>query len=238
VTLAYKEHQQASEAVTSLLVIDQRYKDPPNPKHTSKVEGLRGGSVVLMVAIFENYLKSVVTEIIESINTASPPCDFNKLPLSLQSKAVYSGLESVMKPKYGPLASKQLHERLPDIFMVIARLHSGKLISDSIANTAGNPNSKQVNEIFKAIGLNSVLKSVKPQFDRKWGSPTAVTFIEDTLNSIVERRHTVAHTGTGSILTSASRVDLLEWHRFLNVLVETLDRAIASYAISIIKKSQ
>jgi len=47
-----------------LLKIDeQRYSDPPTIRQAVRAEGLRGGALVLLVATFENYLKSLFDEL-------------------------------------------------------------------------------------------------------------------------------------------------------------------------------
>ena len=233
-TSALSDYLASSATVAALLALEGSYSDPPGIADRSSVEGLRGGSVVLMVAAFENYLKESIGEVLNRLNTASPPCQFTKLPIALQAQAVYTGLESAMKAKsWDPV--KDRIRRLPGVLVAVRRIHAGELMADAVANTAGNPSSDQVKAIFKLIDYPAVFPNSKSAFDKAWGTPTATTFLEDTLNTIVGRRHVVAH--TASIL-STSRWDLTEWHRFLNVFVTVLDAILERHISRVIIRAQ
>ncbi len=189
---------------------------------------------MLMVAAFENYLKEVVAELLESINSATPSCDFNKLPSALQAQTVYTGLQAAMTAKaWDPV--KQREHRLPGVMHAVTRIARGEILSQEIADTAGNPNAEQVKSMFKIIGVSDLFGTIKFDFDSAWGSPTAQTFIADNLDAVVQRRHVVAH--TASIL-STSRSDLQEWNRFLLCLVTTLDATLERHIAQVIADAQ
>lgn len=233
-TVALSNYLASSANVAALLNLEGAYADPPNAQEQSVVEGLRGGCVVLMVAAFENYLKEAIAEIFERVNTANPRCNFSKLPLELQTQAVYAGLAAAMTAKsWDPLKEKQL--RLPMVLTAVNRISRGEILSQEIAETAGNPNAAQVKVIFKTVGLNAIFTNIKPGFDAAWGSPTAQTFITDNLDAVVQRRHVVAH--TASIL-STSRTDLHNWQRFLNCCVSQLDAALERHIRRVISRAQ
>lgn len=233
-TVALANYLSASANVAALLSLESDYADPPSAKDQSAVEGLRGGCVVLMVAAFENYLKEAVAEIFERVNTASPPCQFSKLPLQLQTQAVYTGLAAAMTAKPWDQL-KEKHLRLPGVLVAVTRISRGEILSQEIAETAGNPNSAQVKSVFKTVGLPAIFSYIKPGFDVAWGSPTAQTFIADNLDAVVQRRHVIAH--TASIL-STSRTDLHDWQRFLNCFVSQLDAALERHIARVIAKAQ
>ncbi|MCW3493888.1 HEPN domain-containing protein [Microbacterium sp. SSM24] len=232
-TAAATEYRQSSAMVASLMTLESSYQDPPPIVDRSTVEGLRGGAVVLMVGAFEHYLKQSTSELLDSLNRATPPVVFSKLPLDLQAQAVYTGLESAMKAKsWDPI--KDRTARLPGVIAAAAAVHSGVLLSADIANTAGNPNPEQLRSIYKVLGYPGVFAKIKSAFDREWGGPTASTFIEDTLDTVVSRRHAVAH--TASIL-NISRTDLNQWHGFLNALVTVLDDTLTRHVKRIARKA-
>jgi hypothetical protein len=187
-----------------------------------------------MVAAFENWLKESFAESLSLINTAVPPCTYAKLPLILQAEAAWTGLEYAMR---GGTGSPKLEkfQRLPDVLDTARRIHNGEVIADAVAKTAGNPNAAQVKIIYKMIEYSAPLSKIKPAFDAAWGTPTAKTFIQDTLDIIVGRRHVVAH--TASILNT-SRNDLADWQRFLGLLVAVLDAALERQVTRIIKAAQ
>lgn len=233
-TTALVNYMSASASVAALLGIEAGYGDPPRVQDKSAVEGLRGGCVVLMVAAFENYLKEAIAEIFERVNTANPPCQFSKLPLPLQTQAVYTGLGAAMVAKpWDQLKDKQL--RLPRVLDAVNRIGRGEILSQEIADTAGNPSSVQVKSMFKIIGLPAIFSNIKPAFDAAWGSPTAQTFIADNLDAVVQRRHVVAH--TASVLAT-SRMDLHDWQRFLLCFVSQVDAALERHITRVIANAQ
>lgn len=224
----------ASANVAALIALESSYTDPPNVAERAAVEGLRGGAVVILVAALESYVKDSVAEVLESINTASPPCDFSKLPPEIQMRAVYSGLEAAMKPKaWDPIQERQ--KRLPGVLIAVDRIHRREVLSAEIAQTAGNPNAAQLRSIYKIVGLNAIFAFVKDRFDKDWGTPTASTFIPDTLDKIVQMRHDVAHTAS---LHSIARTDILNWHKFMNSLVRVLDGTLERQIGRIIQRAQ
>lgn len=233
-TKAHSDYVASSATVSALLALEATYADPPNLGDQSSVEGLRGGSIVLMVAAFENWLKESFTESLSLINSTTPPCNYTKLPMVLQTEAVWAGLDYAMRGRPGgPRLERS--QRLPDVLDAARRIHLGEVIADAVAKTSGNPNAAQVKTIYKMIDYQAPLTKIKPAFDSAWGTPTAKTFIPDTLDTIIGRRHVVAH--TASILNT-SRSDLATWKRFLDLVVGLLDSALERQVARIIKNAQ
>ncbi|MEO9247471.1 HEPN domain-containing protein [Citricoccus nitrophenolicus] len=233
-TAALQEYRASSSTVQALLTLEATYSDPPSSTERDVVEGLRGGSIVLMVAAFENYLKASVAESLNRINAAQPSCDFSKLPVELQAQAVWTGLDYAMKRRPGDLADERAH-RLPRVLSAARRISSGELISDAVAQTSGNPKSGTVKAIYKNVGYSRTFSNIRPAFERSWGQGEATTFIEDTLDTIVDKRHVVAHTAS---ITTISRSDLGTWHRFLDVLAPVLDAAVERHVTRLIAQAQ
>lgn len=233
-TTARSDFLASSATVAALLEIERGYQDPPPQSDQAAVEGLRGGAVVIVVAALESYLKESIAEVLDRINNANPPCDFAKLPIDIQTRAVYTGLYAAMKPKpWDPIQDHQL--RLPGVLLAVQRINKREIMSSEIADTAGNPNSAQVKSIFKIVGLPAVFSNVKPGFDAMWGTPTATTFIQNMLDTVVRMRHTVAHTAS---IRSISRTDIANWHRFLNTFVTVIDAALERHIARIISRAQ
>jgi hypothetical protein len=93
-----------------------------------------------------------------------------------------------------------------------------------LANTGGNPNSECLADLLKQLDINDPFLQIKREYERLTSTPVAQTFVQDTLDTIVSRRHTVAHTAT----TSASRADLNASILFLKNLAEAVDVVISS----------
>lgn len=217
-----------------MLVLESGYLDPPAPADRPIVEGLRGGAAVLMVAAFEQYLKAGIAEGVDSINAANPPCQFAKFPAAFKVNAVFSALEfATSGRRTGRDSTKQ--QRLPDVLTTVRRLHVREVDGEALGQTNGNPNSERVVALFKAIGYERLWTRIKPSFDKAWGAPTAVTFVPDTLNAIVARRHVVAHTASALAI---ARSDLAAGQRFLEVLVSVLDPLLDRHVQRLIAQAQ
>ena len=233
-TAALANYETAKSAVSALLDLESTYPDPPALSDRSLVEALRGGAAVLMVAAFEQYLKGAITEIVDRVNAASPPCDFDKLPNDLRVAVVYSSLDRAMKGSVGE-GGKPKVERLPDVLTAISALQQRRVDGSAVAQTGGNPNPDTVKSMFKAVGISNVLAQAKRSFDALWGTSTASTFLVDQLTIVVNRRHLVAHTASALSVTTG---DLVNGHRYLNVLVSVLDGILERHSQRIIATAQ
>ncbi|KJS04688.1 MAG: hypothetical protein VR77_10705 [Flavobacteriales bacterium BRH_c54] len=182
--------------------------------------GLRGGSAVLMVASFELYLRRLFEENIARLNTSPPSIDLIKLPENLKIKIVFDGLNTPMKaPKYGPTTQKV--DRIDSVLTACKHLIGEHINPSTFSETNSNPNSDTVKTKFKEVGIANIFVVIKTDFETKWGSVVAATFIEDKLNEIVNVRHVVAHTADTLNITKASQKEAI---KFLKILSELLDK--------------
>jgi hypothetical protein len=213
------QFKQSLAVANALLRIERRYHDPPRSNEIYAVEGLRGGAAILMVASFEVYLRELSYEVVDTLRRAGKPVTFSKLPPQMQEYTVYQTLSIAMRgPRYGP--STQRIDRLPDIRRAAQLILSDIVDPSAFGDTSGNPDAERLKEICKHLGMTDVFKQIRPTFDTRWKSSTHSTFIGDTLNAIVQRRHVVAHTAAA---LNISRADLREGLRFLRILAEVLD---------------
>lgn len=182
--------------------------------------GLRGGAAVLMVASFEFYLRRLFEEHIAKLNTSPPSIDLKKLPDNLKVKIVFDGLIAPMDgPKYGPKPRKV--DRIDSILTACKHLIGEHINPAIFSDTFSNPNSDTVKTKFKEVGISDIFNVIKTDFESKWGSAVAATFIEDKLNEIVNVRHVVAHTADTLNITKTSQKEAI---RFLKILAELLDK--------------
>jgi RiboL-PSP-HEPN len=131
---------------------------------------------------------------------------------------VWSSIESAMNPKGGQPRGPRA-KRIPSV-VTAAALVAANQVNPAVFDVGGNPSPSRILSMFKTIGIGDVFVAVKPAFDRTWGAPTAATFVRDTLQSIVDRRHTVAHTAS---TLNISRTDLASSIRFLRAFASALD---------------
>lgn len=189
-------------------------------KDQKYVEGLRGGAVVLIVASFENYIRQLMEEHLAKITVQPIIVAYNKLPNKMQVQNVYGTLENAMKsPKYQPPTQKI--DRLPIIDSACRHVISGVINPKAFSDTASNPNTDVVKNLFNNVGVENIFDKIKVKFEKKWKQPVAVTFIADKLSEIVIRRHVVAHRVNALNIT---RKDISQSIKFMVILAELLNK--------------
>lgn len=131
--------------VAALLKLESSYRDPPRSAEAQAVEGLRAACAVLVVAGFEEFLKTCFRTELERLDEAGP--QFDLLPEKLQVESVFKQLELALEAP-----GKKL-ERIPAIRAAADRVARQRLHPDSLARTNANPNPDVVNQLFTAIGF-------------------------------------------------------------------------------------
>lgn len=202
----------------SLLSLERRYAEPAPPQSRPLVDGLRAGAAVLMVAAFEDFVRSMVQERLGSLRSRTPLVRFDLLPARLRVASVFTSLEGALKgPAFGPRSGRE--SRLPTIGRVASDVVAGRVNVDAIASTRGNPGPEVLSEILKHCDISNPFSTIRARFEKRWRASVAENFIRDKLEEIVARRHEVAHTGR----PSGSRADLAASLKFLRVLSTVLD---------------
>lgn len=224
-SLALNQFRDSLRLAQSLLELEVGYKDPPAPEDKHAVEGLRGGAAVLMVAAFENYLRTAVAETMEDLIREEPVVLLTALPVKTQVRAVYSTLETAMKGPPGETSLKS--DRLTEVLRVCRLLAEGRYDPSAMGASQGNPNAEWVKDMFRNLGVADVFSSIRAGFDAEWGRLEALSFLSDKLDEIVIRRHVVAHTASALNL---SRSDLREAPRFLWALGLSLSATLENQA--------
>jgi hypothetical protein len=207
----------------SLLLLESTYPDPPPTRDEVEVKALRGGAAVLMVAAFEDYLRTVIQELLDPYQNSPPLKPLSQLPERLQVASVFHSLQHALKgPRHGK-PGKRI-DRLPDVQQACTLAVQDRVDASALANTGGNPNSECVADLLKQLDIQHPMAQIKKEYERLTAIPVAHTFVQDTLDAIVSRRHSVAHTAT----TYASRTDLTSSVAFLRTLAEAVDVVVAA----------
>lgn len=207
----------------SLLSLESTYLDPPPSEEEVQVRAFRGGAAVLMVAAFEDYLRTVIQESLDPYQKSPPDKPRSQLPQRLQIASVFHSLKHVLQgPRHGKPGKRV--NRLPDVHQACTLVVQDRIDASALANTGGNPNSECLADLLKQLDIQDPLALIKVEYERLSATPVAHTFVQDTLDTIVLRRHAVAHTTT----TNASRADLNASIAFLKTLAEAVDVVIAA----------
>jgi hypothetical protein len=210
---AYRDFLEALELAESLLEIELGYPDPAPPESRKIVEGLRGGAAILMVAAFENYLKDLVEEQLD---------DLTHLPLKFRiedvpKEMIFHNIEHLVVTTTRKKSTDKVKAYSDMAKVIVAGVMYPQSFTDAVRS---NPNSEKLKEMFKRFGIKRFFEVIKADFDFFWGSNTADTFISDYLDSVLQRRHIVAHTANA---LNISRVDLQNSLRFLIILATVCD---------------
>lgn len=216
---AYQDFLASLELAEALLTIESGFADPAPIEHRKAAEGLRGGASVLMVAAFENYLKELVEEYLDELTRVPIKFKIEDVPKEM----LFSNVEYLVKSNTRKKSNAKV-QAYSDMAKIIV---SGVMYPSSFTDAVrSNPNSEKLKELFKRLGIKKFFEVIKPDFDSQWGNFTAETFISDTLDAILVRRHTVAHTANA---LNISRVDLQDALRFLKILGTVCDTHIAQH---------
>lgn len=203
----------------SLVQVESGYPDPPPMNQREIVLGLRGGAAVLMVASFEQFLKELVSECLDLIQS-NGKVNYDLLPERIRIQNTYGLLEPAMKGVGRAQRNSTKGDRLSDIITACLAIGGKKLQSTAFIETGSNPNKRRVVEMMKHLDIVDVFTAIRPRFEREWGSHVSTTFIPDKLDEIVSRRNEVAHTGQSLTI---SRKDLRDSLKYLRVLGKVLD---------------
>lgn len=226
---ALRDFYDSVRLADTLIKRESRFADPPPIRTRKVVQGLRGGAAVLMVAAFENFLKEMVDERLQRFTLH--PLQYN--PQTMPEDMVYHNFVSMLeKALKGPFTNNETKtDKIANFRRCATFISQDLVVSTNFGDLVrSNPNSKKLRALFKACGCADIFASIKGDFDIEWGMPTARTFIENTLDAILDRRHEVAHT---AIVLNVSRRDLQESIKFLKVLAYLCDRKLHDILILI-----
>lgn len=232
---AFIQFKESLELATALKKLERdKYPNNPNVSQQPFVKGLRGGSLVLMVAAFEFFLRNLFEDSISDINTIPVSIDFHKLPDQLKITTVFNGLNRALK---GPLFDETPPkvDRINDIMEACKLLISEQINPMTFSETGSNPDGNTVKKKFKEVGLNDIFEIIKPNFEAKWKSPVAQDFIKSKLDEIVRTRHVVAHTVD---TLKISRKSQNESFRFLKILAKLLEKELQKHIKAIMKSAK
>jgi hypothetical protein len=228
---ALRDFYSALGIAEALLRAEGKYPDPPSPRLLKRVQGTRGGAAVLMVAAFEDYLKELVEERLHKLTLH--PIKFK--PKNVPIEMVHHNMRHTLEKALESSKSSQLSSA-DRVALLRSATHQVTIETINVQFFSelarSNPNARKVRALFKALGVQDVFGAVKADFDVRWGGPTANTFIADTLDSILSRRHEVAH--TASVL-NVSRKDLHEGLKFLHLLATLCDEELSRHVRKILR---
>jgi len=221
---ALEQFKESLQMAVELIKIEEDYNDPPSYDEQKAVQGLRGGAAVLMVASWEDFLGRLVEEELTSLITHNPKIPFKDLPLEMQTHNVIKTLEPAMKD-----ANKT--NKLPDIEKACQFVIDGKFNPALFSDTRSNPSPKRIREMFNNLGIDDIFVCIRGDFEVEWDKEESITFINDKLGEIMQRRHVVAHKADA---LKISRSDLNNYIKFMKIIATLFEKQLRHHMDNII----
>ncbi|MFK4135299.1 HEPN domain-containing protein [Pseudomonas luteola] len=159
-------------------------------------------SVVLLSGYFENFLKDIVKEFIEKVNSLSKP--ISEIPLDMIQKHYAGGSDALAwavkldKKVKSNIYSQDLTARLGSL----GNSSGYTLAWESFANTRSNPSPDIVKDILQGLEIKKVWPEINDLY-KSHGS------LNSFLTSFIEMRNECAHTGRNT--TPPSGMDIADY---------------------------
>lgn len=209
------------------LKLEQKIKNPANPRCSARSETLLSAFVSLSCGRFERYLQKCFFHAADDLR--------QRIGSSLDARIV-----KVSKFHWQNLngfidwAAKAKGVDKTDLLIEIKEfsdaISAGNIYPKSFQYTHANPNCETLKRMFSRFGIEDALKKISNQYLDSMGRSFSSTLIESTLNGFVKRRHEAAHHGR---IEGVTRVDVNEDRIFIQALAEAINKVVVSHLSTI-----
>ncbi len=211
-SIAYNEFLESLEIVKALIKLDT-YKEPPPKKDRNYVYGLRGGSIVLIVASFNEFLNNLSNVYLSVIKKYKSIIDFSKLPPDL----IITNVNKTLKQ----FKMKKNINNLTNIKNSCRSIINDEINPAIFKLQSSNPNPIHIINLFKEIGFKDIFKHITKRFQRRWKKIVSTNIIKELLSGIIDKRNNVAH--KVSMASQITKIDLNDAINYLQILAWLLD---------------
>jgi len=190
--------------------------DAIRPKQLPITNAVSCATVVLMSGYFENYLKSVVREYIEAVNSLNRP--LTDIPLNMQLKHYSGGAEALIwaSKKDKQLKSTTISLDLTQRLASLCQPTGYALAWEAFANTKSNPGTETVRAILSGLEIDKAWNEIN-DLQKQHGR------LDTFLETFIEKRNVCAHTGRHHTPPSgADLIDYVEKFRSLAACIDML----------------
>jgi len=188
------------------------------PANLSVTNSMCCACVVLLSGYFESYLKSLIKEYIESINSLG--LEISNIPFAMQLLHYSGGADALQfvarqdKGLNSTLFSQDLSARLGSL-----RIPVGYTLAwESFANTKSNPGAKTVSDLLAGIDVKGGWTALN-ELCKTYGR------LDTFLDAFIKVRNICAHTGRHS--TPPSGLDLKDYSDRFLAISECMDTLVA-----------
>ncbi len=194
-----------------LKLVEAGKQKPKNPaRNIKKQEAICRASIVLLCSHVEGFFESLVENVLRfhemnctsigSLPVRMRLLHFNKNILELNNGAEPKKWKSVLEIRNNPLADES------------KACGVGMLNLDNLIRGFALPGSKEVDRLMKGIGISNVWTLIEAKTDSK--------ILKGSLDSLVNRRHPIAH---GDSSAKATPKDIRQLLEDMKLLAQTFD---------------
>lgn len=190
------------------------------------MNALTRSCVVMLVASFEGFIKSVLTDLIDAICQAKPPA--RRIPDALLELHTRERIEEI----FGTEGPNRIY-RTRRLFTTYAQLwdenHSinpNLLSAKILTRQFTNARPEVIESVFSLLGVEDVLSRIDAHVNQviaSRGDQATSVKTETKLAEIVERRNRVAHGDRSELLTP---IEVENYKVFLTDVAEMIDKII------------
>lgn len=220
------------KSVDALIALESNYSDPPETNDIDTVHALRGATIVLLVAAFENYLKLRIQEAVRFINTHIMDdrlYDFELLPDKIRVNHYFLATEYALRGS--GYDGKTRADRVEDIKSAAMYIHSNRLDYLAFSQTKGNPSSEVLSGLLNNLSILDCFRLLKPIYETFSGVQIAETYLNDKLNSLIKSRNRIAHTASSS---HVARQDIFDFRNFIEYLSRSIDEILSNHCADLV----
>lgn len=224
---AQSELVESLSSVRALIALESKYDDPPSDNDRSVVYALRGSCILLSVASFEQYLKSLFEEQLQKL--VDNGVTLSRAPEKLRVEAYWASLELALD---GDHSTRDLEkrDRLGHVASAARAVAADSFNPAALSRTYSNPNPACVIRMFKSVGVAKVFDRITPAYEARKGR-VAATYVSDRLQNLVDSRNVVAHSADAAHI---ARSDLEPNVEFFETLGQVLEDILRPYIDGIV----
>ena len=214
------------ESLIEMLILDSQYDNEigvTKIENRPLVETFRQSVVILPIAFFEDFLRTLVEQYIDKLNSSNPRVKWENLPVSLRKAHIFNTAVTMRKKSldgnddiYQSACLGELKAVFEKIVSPIVTPDRYLIVAESFTHTNSNPSSDTVRNMFKIIGINNIFEKLSTSLIVLDPAYTEADSVKRKLDEIVEKRHGVAH---GRPASSITREELIQNLVFLQCVV-------------------
>lgn len=190
----------------------------------------KSGAIVLSVARFEEFLRSVAERTLQMYSRAQPPVVRSQLDIELQLTIMRRNIAAATRAAVHGV-DRDSDEIRRDVHDVAQRIAQDQIWGDHAIDTHSNPNSKTVKEVFSLLGIPGAWAKIEAAFAPLWtahqqveSGHKAIPSAAKELESILLWRNQCAHTSQTPLVGAHEIAETIAYFEALSTAMEDVLR--------------